>query len=214
MSTLNTVMKKCAICGSEIECKEIMSTSAFGSMDLDTRPPQMKRSLLPVEIQYCPNCHYSNYRIEEKIEGLDAKLLQSVPYLAVVNDADIEQPAKSYLLAGHLYAKSGNAQMAGGCFLRAAWAFDDAQCIDYATRARKKAIQSMVSYVEESGDMSVAVIAVDLQRRIGDFDDAIESADQLLNYGTDNELLDKILEYEKKLCVQRDAECHKVSEVV
>ena len=214
MSTLRTVTKKCAICGSEIECKEILSTSAMGSTDLDTRPPQMKRSLLSDEIQYCPCCHYSNYNIEEKIDGLDTRLLQSASYLAVANDADIERTAKAYLLSAHLYAKSGNARMAGGCFLRAAWAFDDVQRIDLAVRARKKAIQSMVSYVEESGDVGVAVTAVDLQRRIGDFEDAIETADQLLNYGTDSELLDKILEYEKKLCAQRDDKCHKVSEAM
>ena len=63
MSRFKTVMKKCVVCGHEAEYKLIMSTSSFGSMDLDTRPPALARFLLSDQVEFCEHCGYANIDI-------------------------------------------------------------------------------------------------------------------------------------------------------
>ena len=46
MTRLDQRIQKCAVCGAEKKVIDIMSTSSFGPMDLDTRPPMMARSTL------------------------------------------------------------------------------------------------------------------------------------------------------------------------
>ena len=46
MSKLHKVLKKCALCGKEHYFVEAESAIASGYMDLDTRPPRMKRDQL------------------------------------------------------------------------------------------------------------------------------------------------------------------------
>ena len=73
MSTLNKVTKKCAVCGKEHTYVEVVSTMTSGHMDLDTRPPQMKRATLEYEIQFCDNCHYANDDIEVHTNNANIK---------------------------------------------------------------------------------------------------------------------------------------------
>lgn len=212
MSTLNKVTKKCAICGKEHTYIEVVSTMTSGYMDLDTRPPRMKRATLEYEIQFCNNCHYANDDIETVIEGFKKETLQNPAYLKVVNDNNINSIAKSFLLAGYLYANSKEYYEAGIQYLKAAWIFDDSQEIDYAKRARVKALQYLTIFVEETENMNLAVLCVDLQRRTGDFLGAIETAQQLIDYGAE-EFLTRILKFEKKLSQNNDSTCHNVGEV-
>lgn len=212
MSTFSKLVKKCAICGKEHEFIVVNSTTTMGAMDLDTRPPQMKRSTLPHEIQYCDKCHYANDDIENIIEGFNKDSLSSQNYLAVVNDDKIDRTAKAFLLAGHLHAIYGKYREAGIYFLNAAWIFDDLKEEDYAKRARLKSHKYLSVFIEETEDINLAVLTVDLQRRVGDFIGAIETANQLLEYGVDD-FLAKILNFEIELSNKNDSSCHSVGEV-
>jgi hypothetical protein len=58
MTTLHKQKIECAVCGTETEYTGIGSTSAFGSMDLDTRPPELERSTIFAWVQRCPECGY------------------------------------------------------------------------------------------------------------------------------------------------------------
>jgi hypothetical protein len=42
MTTIHQEEVSCAVCGSAQRVMELGSTNAFGSMDLDTRPPEMR----------------------------------------------------------------------------------------------------------------------------------------------------------------------------
>ena len=94
MTRLDQRIQKCAVCGAEKKVIDIMSTSSFGPMDLDTRPPMMARSTLVHQIQYCENCHYSNNNISSKIRGFNKVMLASKEYLDIVNK-DINKTAYS-----------------------------------------------------------------------------------------------------------------------
>ena len=58
MTTLFDSLKECGCCGNTISVTAVGSTNAFGSPDLDLRPPEMKRSALLKSIQYCGHCGY------------------------------------------------------------------------------------------------------------------------------------------------------------
>ena len=46
MTTIFEEEVTCAVCGSEQTVQEMGSTSSFGPMDLDTRPPPMQRGTM------------------------------------------------------------------------------------------------------------------------------------------------------------------------
>jgi hypothetical protein len=56
MTTLYREKSRCAVCGIATEYTSIGSTNAFGSPDLDTRPPEMQRSTIFAWVQRCPEC--------------------------------------------------------------------------------------------------------------------------------------------------------------
>ena len=96
--------------------------------------------------------------------------------------------------------------------MNAAWLFDDANDVDFAKRARKKSIEALSVYVENTENIELAVVIVDMQRRIGDFEGAEVSAKQLIEFGVSG-LLEKVLNFEIKLCSLRDDMCHNMAEV-
>lgn len=57
MTTLPREMT-CAACGARSTQTVVLSASAFGASELDTRPPEMMRSALRYQVQECPSCGY------------------------------------------------------------------------------------------------------------------------------------------------------------
>jgi len=54
MTTLFPQKETCFVCGNTSEHTVIGSTNAFGSPDLDLRPPEMQRSTITHRVQRCP----------------------------------------------------------------------------------------------------------------------------------------------------------------
>lgn len=212
MSTFMKTIKKCAICGSEVEVTVVTSTNSMGFMDLDTRPPQMRRGTLQYDVQRCPHCHYANVDLSVNNLRVTTADLTTSAYMQVVNDKNIYPVAKSFLLAASLYAKKGKHKMAGLLYLSAAWIFDDHRNSEYAVRARKKAVENIVKAVNETEDIHLAILSVDLFRRIGDFNSATEAINDILQLQLD-EFLVKILRYQEKLIANQDMQCHNIGEV-
>lgn len=212
MSSFIKVTKKCAVCGKEQVVAVVKSTNAIGYMDLDTRPPQDKRGVLPYEIQFCSNCGYANEDLATLVCD-DINGVISLPeYQNIFNNNAINKTAKAFMLSALISQKNNVLDRAGLLYLKAAWIFDDLNQENESQKARSKAIECLSEYVEQSENLDNAVMVVDLLRRIGNFKDAKETAMQLLDFGI-NSLLTKILQYEVKLCDRKDAECHTVEEL-
>lgn len=58
----------CGVCGGISEQTGLQSTNAFGSPDLDLRPPEMERSTMCYWVQTCPQCGYCASDIAEKLQ--------------------------------------------------------------------------------------------------------------------------------------------------
>ena len=56
MTTQSAEECTCAVCGRVSMQGVIMSTNAFGSPDLDLRPPPMERFTIDHWVQECPHC--------------------------------------------------------------------------------------------------------------------------------------------------------------
>lgn len=234
MTLIDDCKTKCAICGREHNFSVLMSTNSCG-MDLDTRPQGMARYTAEYEIQYCENCHYANYDISEKPDWLDEKILTSDAYLSIVEQYEMPMlfgrkfslddeiktrysTPKAFLLSSYLHASVGDERSAGMLSLKAAWVFDDICDTSSATDARKQAAEYLSNYISQEGDNdkrgkhNIAIMLVDIYRRIGEFDKAKEKAEQLLAV-EENDFIKKILQYQISLIDAQDKSCHSVDEV-
>lgn len=197
----------CAHCGKESEQTTIYSSSSFGNMDLDTRPP-MSDMTLQYEVQECPHCHFCNNTIADATNIPESF---SPEYDALSKDNVISKAAKKFLLAAMLRSQLGDNLKAGEYYLKAAWIFDDENAQGAATDARKNAAKYFRKHVDATDDGDVAIMLVDVLRRAGDFNDAAD----LINLigDTEDDLLNNVLAFEKSLISKNDTSCHNMGEI-
>lgn len=212
MSIIKNVRKKCAICGKVSNYTIILSSNCFGHMDLDTRPSQMLRSLLPYQIEFCEKCGYANDQIEE-LAFEDVKLtMKNEEYQNILNNDFIPNMGKAYLLSGYLHEINKEDKKSGFLYMMAAWSFDDCLNKKQAIYARKKAISLFEKYLKKEDNIQLRMIIVDLLRRTEKYEEAILSAQELLNK-VEEEFLKKILLYQIDLSKINESSCHNVGEV-
>lgn len=212
MTRLLPVKCTCAICGREDEYNVMLSTNSFGPMDLDTRPPMMRRYTLQYEIQMCESCYYVNSDIGEVPADFRADILKSPKYLAVAENPEIEKTAKAFILAGLIYKDQKKYRSAGISFLKAAWVFDDCNRTDMAISARRESYKCLSEEIKKTKNTDLEVMTVDILRRTGDFSGASKIAHGLMERGVDG-LRAGILMLELRLCLRGDVACHNISEI-
>lgn len=210
MATRAKIKTKCAVCGRESEQSVLMSTNAIGSMDLDTRPPEMQRSVLIYEIQECPHCHYCNRTISDIIPSFKNEALSSPSFKKFLEDDTVRDIPKRFILAGFLNAVSGNDMTAGILYLNAAWMFDDYSEIVNAEKSRKKAAFYIKKVVENDSKPETVIMLSDILRRAGEFDEAGKVLNTLTEVKED--ILKKIISFENILIKEQDRDCYRVEE--
>lgn len=207
MAKIKLIKVKCAHCGKESEQTTVYSSSSFGSMDLDTRPP-MSDMTLQYELQECPHCHFCNNTIADATNIPESF---SPEYDALSKNNVISKTAKKFLLAAMLRAQIGDKLKAGEYYLKAAWVFDDENAQEAAKDARKNAAIYFREHVDATDDGDVAIMLVDVHRRAGDFKAAADLIDLIGD--TEDELLNNILSFEKSLISKKDTSCHNMGEI-
>lgn len=207
MAKIKLITVKCAHCGKESEQTTVYSSSSFGNMDLDTRPP-MSGMTLQYELQECPHCHFCNNTIADATNIPESF---SPEYDALSKDNAISKAAKKFLLAAMLRSQLGDNLKAGEYYLKAAWVFDDENAQGSATDARKLAATHFRKHVDATDDGDVAIMLVDVLRRAGDFNAAAD----LINLigDTEDDLLNNVLAFEKSLISKNDTSCHNMGEI-
>ena len=204
---------KCGVCGNVKKVNIIGSTNAMGYMDLDTRPPMMARHNLAYEIQMCPRCFYANTSIERVPENFIKNIMKTDEYVSIVNDPTINDVAKAYLLAGYIKNKLNDYRSAGFWYLKAAWSFDDRKDIQNAIMAREEALANFEKELEDNYEEHLTLITVDIRRRIKKFDEAIKTAEKLLEK-VEDEFIRKLIIFEISLANQKDSLCHDLGETL
>lgn len=202
MTTLYTTKKTCSVCNIVSDQTGISSTNEFGSPDLDTRPPEMKRSTINHWVERCPHCGYCNSTVENTEEGLE-DIIYSSEYRSLLENKNYSELTRSFLCQSYIYEYLGKLSASIWSYIHAAWACDDDKNKKGAQKCRIKAFeliqklwdQDKTLMEEKGGDY---LLAADLLRRTEDY----EKANKMILGGFDVEaegIIEELLNAQKKL---------------
>ena len=217
MTRIIEVEKQCAVCGSNNTYSQILSSICFGFRDLDRRPPMLQRLTINFWVNTCPSCGYCSRDIS-KIIGNASKIVYSDYYQKQLNNPEFPELANKFLCLSLLYENNSNYPEAGRACLHAAWACDDVAAYDCAQTCRQKAISLLLTgkekgqnFAEKRGE-EIALL-VDLMRRSKQFEVALKTCEEGLKKHLNKDIL-CILEFQRKLIMKQDCDCHKISEAI
>ncbi len=217
MTTLCQLKTRCSLCGSENEFTGIGSTNAFGSPDLDTRPPEMQRSTIFAWVQRCKQCGYCASDVGESRPG-SKSVVRSPEYRRQLEDRRYPELANSFICKGILDRETNDLVGATWALVHAAWACDDDAHPDEAMTCRRKAARMLVAaekdgqVVAEQGGAGTALL-VDLLRRSGRMDDARKAIDERCPQIAEG-IIFRILVFQRALIEAGDTSCHLITEAL
>lgn len=222
MTRISKVKTQCSVCGSVSEFMLMTSTNAFGSCDLDLRPPEMQRSTMSLWLQECPNCGYVSSSISDKSE-IDSEVLKSLlkseAYLSCDDIKFRSELAKRFYRYYMLMIHEGNVRAAMFALLHAAWSCDDNRDKENAKLCREKAIPlaSKIVGAELYDSENVNMIRADMMRRAGQFDELIREYESVKMKGdarNNPEILNRVIKFQIERAKEHDDKCYTVEEAL
>ena len=211
MSTMNKFPRICAVCGALHEYTILTSTNTFGSPDLDLRPPQMKRSTMPLWVQECPSCGYAAKEVSDPTQ-IPREYLQSEAYRNCGGIRFAEPLAGSFYRQYLILLWDQKFTKAFFALLHAAWVCDDADDAENAVRCRDIAAELLeMNILPAEQEKEYLLLYADVLRRAGHFGKLL---DKFRDTWLDNEDLRKILIFECVCADKKDAGCHTVEDAV
>ncbi len=163
---------RCRNCGRRSEQMILESTNAFGSADLDLRPPEMQRSTMGCWLQLCPHCGFCAPDLA-KTKG-DPSIIGSAEYRAIPSDQRFPELARRFLARARLVEHT-DPERASDARLHAAWACDDADLDEPAVECRLGAaagMEALKPFDDSEDGLTRGAILVDVLRRAGQFERA------------------------------------------
>lgn len=217
MTTIYFEDVTCAVCSHQGQVRTMGSTNAFGSMDLDTRPPEMKRSTMDMWVYECPSCGHCAADLAEPGEGL-AEIVASEAYLSVRKNAAIPAKARAFLCQALIAKVQGRLKVAAWATIHVAWVCDDEGASVAATRHRLEGA-GLVQAADLAGTPvgqdagACAAIGTDLLRRGGSFAEAHAVA-QAAIAAAPPDVIETVLRYQMRLIDARDRSCRTVEDAL
>jgi len=207
----------CAVCGCVNHVRRPDGRNAYGSADLDTRPPETLRSALPLQVQCCVSCGHCARDLGVALAGADAAVAED-DYRALLDDPALPDKAAEFLCRARIEAGAGALAESFWATLAAAWVADDAQdeagaeaCRRLAVAALRMARAAGRRLGEQPG--TDAAIEVDLLRRAGAFAEASRCIRVALA-GPLPEVIAQVLRFQHDLVAERDRAAHLLSEAL
>ncbi|QOY88729.1 hypothetical protein [Paludibaculum fermentans] len=198
----------CSVCGIASDQLAAPTVSPQFAPDLDTRPGEPLRSTLPAWMQLCPNCGYAAPDL--------AYAAELVPNW--VRTSDYRSLTDAFERHAWLLEQLGYLADAGWITLQAAWNHEDGNDLDAARRCRRKAIRLFQASKAAGQDFldtpaEELALAVDILRRIGEFEAAAETIRIALQEEELPEMLEAVLRFQTGLVQRRDTGRHTLDEV-
>lgn len=206
MTTISNERVVCGACGTVRERSVVTSTNSYGYNDLDLRPPEMVRSCIDLEIEYCPACGYASNDLSKLPEQL--QVLHSSGYRSILRHRWLTPVAKAYLCHAQLLQAESKLAMAVQATIKAAWVCDDWGYRPGSYNYRMQAVK-LISGLHTEGQQFTETMATDmllvtdLLRRSGEFCKAEEAATLGLCLEPDEDI-GKALDYELFLIHERN----------
>lgn len=214
MTTIFRKSVECANCRNTSEHSVLGSTNAFGSSDLDLRPPEMQRSTMRLWLQQCPTCGYVAADISRP-HG-DMALIGLPDYQKTLKDRRFPEGARRFLACALLNDKA-NPAVAAHSRLHAAWVCDDAGETAQAKECRFLAAEGFARlkpFEDSEPGVTQGTTFVDVLRRSGRFEQAAAECGELLSMQAAQGIVRQVLEYQRRLIADRDEAGHRVEEAV
>jgi hypothetical protein len=212
MTMLDRENVRCGNCGASSDHSVLMSTNAFGSPDLDLRPPEMHRSTMNTWLQLCPSCGYCAPDLTQTPS--DKAVLQSEAYHAALRAEGFPKLARRFLAFAVATGQSDPATTARG-YLQAAWVCDDYGRHEQADECRRQAAAWLSRCKpfpgDETGSGMMAVL-VDVLRRSGQFAEASAECRAGLASPATTSAIREVLEYQQQLIECQDTKAHMLPE--
>ncbi|MBP6507070.1 MAG: hypothetical protein KA257_05850 [Opitutaceae bacterium] len=217
MTTFSSTYVTCGACGQNFEHNALSSTNRFGSMDLDTRPPEMERSTMNAWIQRCPGCGHC----ASDASVFDRRLmvlLESENYQGNLVDPNLPPLSAQFVCAGLLLEAALEFVKAGWEFLHAAWVTDDANLANESRKWRTRAAECFgrcLESAELSNEFAIelSAVQVDCLRRANRGKEAAPIIDRLQAEAR-NPVIDQVMVYQRRLIMNGDNAAHTVSEAM
>lgn len=219
MTTQSVDAFQCAVCDRVSLHGVIMSTSGFGSPDLDFRPPPLERFTIDHWVQECPHCGYCAPVITEKIRKA-GKLVRSAKYRGILKKPQRgdAQLYNQFLCASALYEHAGDLAAAARMALCAAWVADDKQRGKAkAVRARKQVLRLVDELHARGGQLeekpaSENLQMIDISRRAKEFGRANRLIAELAEVGT--EPIPALVAFQRERVAARDTNAYTIQEAM
>lgn len=219
-TTYSSMKFKCSVCGTEKEYRVLTSTNAFGPSDLDTRPPEMQRSTMPMWVQECPECGYAASEISDSCD-VSPDFLKSEAYITCEGHKLKSPLASRFYKVSMIQKECGNIRGAFFAVLHGAWACDDAKDMAGALACREKAASFADELIaDESLNASqrenIMLMRADILRRAGRFEDVIRLYSGVKFSGKKNnlEVMNAVLKFELELARKEDSRCYTIKDAL
>ncbi len=211
MSMFSRKLFTCAVCGEKSEHGVVISTNAFGSSDLDLRPPEMERSTMYCWVRSCPHCGYTNDTIEEPTR-ISPGFLKREEYLSCDGIPFQSELAARFYRQYMITASDGDKTRAFYALLHAAWACDDCKDASGAAACRRLSLPFLDELIRGDAQNADALrlMKADIMRRAGLF---AELREEFASVRFSHGRLERILEFQLERARQEDSGCYKVSDV-
>ncbi len=165
----------------------------------------------------CPHCGYCSSDISE-LDEYAAQVIQSDDYQTKLHDKSFPELANTFICESMILLAGGHSVAAGFSYVHAAWACDDESMNDQASKCRLNAV-AIFEAIRAKGQHILddpaadAILLGDLLRRSRVFDFSIGACDQGLARGPEEVIL-KILRFQKHLCFVMDSGLHTIEEAI
>ena len=212
MTTLSDIDVLCSICQTKSSQVVITSTSEFGHYDLDTRPPEMRRSTIFCWIQKCPTCGYCAPDLAECDEETK-QVVSSDDYKTILSDTTFPELARSFLAFSLISEVTQQYAHAAWAAIHATWICDDKadaaarNCRLQAISKIRLASANFVRIAEDTG--ATEAITIDLYRRAGLFDEATKLIEQL-HEDSLGSVIRGVVRYQSELIEMQDVSAHTI----
>ena len=178
-------------------------------MDLDTRPPEMRRSTMKYWVQECPMCGYVSGDLEEKTQ-IDRDFLSSKGYLDFENQEPLSDLAKRFMQKGRIAEKLGMLREGFFDYLCGAWASDDEGDEYWQKEARLLSLKVFDQISPDERDETLIVVKADLLRRSEQFERLLSEYSDI---HFEDELLNRIIRFQIERAKQKDTATYTVENV-
>ena len=215
MTTLARAKVTCVKCGNSEMLDVILATNQEGKPDLDFRPPETYRSAMPHWLHRCTSCGYVNGNLAEDNGVEETFLFTDENYHRILNDFDMDETVKMFLLYALEAEQIGNAYECALAYLKLAWLYDDKgeAFAEKAVEMRNKALDFLeeATSQDERQQSRIRLLRLDILRRVKLFGPVALECKKLEDEGDAFER--KVAAFQLRLCHVYDDKAHSLNEI-